>query len=663
MGMEPAEIDTMKKLIEASRKKSMNFGFCLASSPEDSVLLLDRIKPVDTLVRNAKKSAGGTKVAFGTLETKGKIIKFNLYDAAPAGMKNGSKTFLKKNGLPFNVEIVEASAKPAPKGDKGKWESTKAALETLVDDSLSRVKNGAKLRATWAFALQKADEENYEAAISAAEKLKKELTTDIAAYAKSLFEKAMENYNSKSGVMTKPQRKELSTLLKSIKANLAKSSAKDVQIAFEGFDDKVNAAVEGLVKGQSDIKAKTAKLAAEIKELKATLVVAKIDGLKKNLAKAEADFDASVKKGGIKKDKMATKVAKFEKLKETTNADIAAKIAETNKLNENVQEQIDALKSALATSQAEQPAKLQAIQDKLDKVKAVVKTENFKKDHAAIEDKIKELAEASVWQSEEVERAADDGNHGTGRHGAQTGVERQARRAATYKEDAADPHKSDALAPDSASNQSGTTQHIKTWKGAKIEWEQGSDGKRKVKSRTPVQKQVVTEVGKTLAKPQASSFANPVLEKEAVETAISLMDAKGWNEIYSNAKGWHDLTSATLAVGPPKNYKSWGYALERKAIAALAITRTNEIMDEFEKGKINEKEMLEKMGVHYVLDDDKKVKQIPYATVVLTRADGSSKWQSKTHYPNGDKTAQELDLQKDKRRVRKTGGAEEVAAL
>ena len=70
--------------------------------------------------------------------------------------------------------------------------------------------------------------------------------------------------------------------------------------------------------------------------------------------------------------------------------------------------------------------------------------------------------------------------HGTGRHGAQTGLDRQALRAATQ-----------GVTPDKQGNKHGVTQHTAKWNKVTIEYEEKENGEKVIKNRSSVEKSII----------------------------------------------------------------------------------------------------------------------------------------------------------------------------
>lgn len=251
----------------------------------------------------------------------------------------------------------------------------------------------------------------------------------------------------------------------------------------------------------------------------------------------------------------------------------------------------------------------------------------LKKARDDIRDKVKEMADAAEWQKEELK---DSDKHGTGRHGAQTGVEKQARRMASD------------VTPDQAHNPSGTAQYTAKWKTT-IKWEE-KDGKRVIKKKAEIVKTVIDELNNTFGASKSSIFLNPALEKEAVETAIKIAnDQCVWTQ-WKNGNNWTDITSLTVVVPEPKTALGYGMATERAAgFVKTSATAAANAVKEFESGKITIDKLLEKLNVQLKTDrTGVGAAMIRRARVVLTRSDVNSPWKNKTQFPTDDPKAWEV---------------------
>lgn len=244
-----------------------------------------------------------------------------------------------------------------------------------------------------------------------------------------------------------------------------------------------------------------------------------------------------------------------------------------------------------------------------------------------IRDKVEEMADASKWQKEEIK---DSSKHGTGRHGAQTGVEKQARRMASD------------VTPDQAHNPSGTAQYTAEWKTT-IKWEE-KGGKRVIKKKAEIVKTVIDELNNTFGASKSSIFLNPALEKEAVDKAMKIANEQcTWTQ-WKKGNDWEDITSLTVVVPEPKSALGYGMATERAAgFVKTSAAEAAKAVKDFESGKISIDGLLEKLNVQLKTDrTGVGAAMIRRARVVLTRANVNSPWKNKTQFPTDDPKAWEV---------------------
>lgn len=124
------DVDDLKAGMAASRKKPLNFGMSVASKPEDTVVLLNRITKPEVLQKQAKKLGGSPKVAAGTVETKGKEMTFTCLSEPPKGSAKRLKEFFKKivgetvkvvlQDSSGNVDSDDEDAAATPQDEAGK---------------------------------------------------------------------------------------------------------------------------------------------------------------------------------------------------------------------------------------------------------------------------------------------------------------------------------------------------------------------------------------------------------------------------------------------------------------------------------------------------------------------------------------------------------------
>lgn len=667
MAMTDAEVKELKAMLGAARQHVLNFGLCLGKTPQDTVLMMSRNKDGKSLASKAKSSAKGTAVCHGTCKIEGGALMLDCDVATPSGMLKGILAAFKALSISTSVKIAkesQAKAEEGPHPDTAKWQKAQEDFALLLDGSLSRLPEGGSLRAAWEYALSAAEDGDIDKAMTSLAKVKDGLDKALKDHGKRQTEAFLKSFDEVKAGLTDDDRTTLRQKLTVAMKGIGTLSAVDLEGNFKTLAGELAKMVKATKEPLSG------QVATEKKELTEGLqkLQNQIDGLEKEVAKLVSRRDQTEKDISEIKKKLngsqRPKKAEAERLEKRLETLGEALESQKTAVDDKVKE-IAPLVTALKKSQSQMTelsnSRLANMETRLKNLTREVPESAFKAIHDEIGKTIKGMAEAMEWregkdgEGGEVRRNVQDGSHGSVRHGAQSGIERQARRSATG-----------GAAPDSATNPTGVTHQITSWKGADIEWEVVM-GKRKIKNRTPVQKQIVAEVANMTNLPadgSSSIFANPVLEKLAVDSAIKKMAAKGWNQIYSNAQGWHDLTSVTLHLGPPKTYGSgypgWGYSVSRKEAAVMAVSDANKVLDDFEKGTIDEKEMLKRLGVEYLMKDG-VVAMVPYVRVVLSRDNGSAKWKSITHFPDKTKTAQSWDI--EGRRVRKTNGPEEQAAF
>lgn len=234
--------------------------------------------------------------------------------------------------------------------------------------------------------------------------------------------------------------------------------------------------------------------------------------------------------------------------------------------------------------------------------------------------------------------------HGTGRHGAQTGSEQQARRIATK-----------GVTPDQDDNEWGTSRGTDdtgvpediTWKvfdkTLKIEIDNSGD-KPKVKNQRDVLVTLKQEIEKRVQPASASSaFHSPELEMEAVNRILDKLKTVEWDEVYEGG-AWKPLTRIMCYVGPPSRSKGWGHGLGKaNGFTKTKLEDANKILNDYRDGKIDHTQMLKKLDVEFQTmvnpEDDtdiKGVEMITTARVMVDRVGG--KWINSSQYPSKGET-------------------------
>ncbi len=191
MALDAAQSEELKSQIAIARKRPLNFGICLASKPEDTALIMHRMKSPDVLARTAKKEGEGNKVTFGTMSCKGKVLTLTIDGKLLPGMAKKTKLFLRQAGLKLTVVLLdpdggvfeqdvddedESSDGGSFEGDDPdaiRWARTEARMTPQVARAASTSGDGdpTKLRAVWAKALELGNGGDYASALKIADAL------------------------------------------------------------------------------------------------------------------------------------------------------------------------------------------------------------------------------------------------------------------------------------------------------------------------------------------------------------------------------------------------------------------------------------------------------------------------------------------------------------
>ena len=278
-----------------------------------------------------------------------------------------------------------------------------------------------------------------------------------------------------------------------------------------------------------------------------------------------------------------------------------------------------AIVAALGTMQA----RIKALDSMLDDVP-------IDQARAALAATVKKMAEATEWREAQLKKEAGGGEgHGTSRHGTQTGMDRQARRAAT----------ADGVTPEQPDNPTGVTQSV-VWNKVKITYTE-ENGKRVVENREKLAQTLATEISNTqFSGGNASMWASPVLEKEAYDKAMvvgrKLMGYTHYATGDTSSAGMvaTNFTSLTVVLDEPTSGPGWGYAVTRKGTAIDPVLATA-VLKKFEEGDITLDKLFQNLNVELIEKPNKGgVMMVPRCKVVLTRATETDDWKLKTHYPD-----------------------------
>lgn len=293
-------------------------------------------------------------------------------------------------------------------------------------------------------------------------------------------------------------------------------------------------------------------------------------------------------------------------------------------------ESVKTLKAAKLEKEKSIVTALGTIQSRIKQLGSMLDDVPIEQAKSAIAATIQKMGDATEWREEQFRKEAGGGEgHGTARHGAQTGLDRQARRAATQ----------DGVTPEQSDNPTGVSQTIE-WNKVKITYTE-QDGKRVVANRDKVAQTLATEISNTqFSGGVGSSWANPVLEKEAVDKAMAvgrkLMGYTHYTTGNTSSVGMvaTNFTNLTVVLDEPTSGPGWGYAVTRKGTAVDPVVATA-VLKKFEEGDMSLNKLFSDLNVELIEKPNKGgVLMVPRCKVILTRATESDDWKLKTHYPD-----------------------------
>lgn len=256
----------------------------------------------------------------------------------------------------------------------------------------------------------------------------------------------------------------------------------------------------------------------------------------------------------------------------------------------------------------------------------------------SLQDKIKQ---ATAQSKELTDTFAN--KHGSSRHGAQTDLGLQARRAATG-----------GTTPDQDDNVHGTSQQRGTvgddgsvtsleslkWQKVTIEVQKDANGDvSKITNKADVIKHLLAE-GNRVATDTASKFHSHELEMEAVNRALAMVKRDCiWTEI-KDGDEWKPLDTVTVYVGPPAKSAGWGFSMQRQGDAKKTVAEANDILEKYRAGRISQQQMFDELDVAMMsvagLDAKGKplgsVPMVKSVRVTLKRV--AKGWTSITHFPD-----------------------------
>lgn len=222
--------------------------------------------------------------------------------------------------------------------------------------------------------------------------------------------------------------------------------------------------------------------------------------------------------------------------------------------------------------------------------------------------------------------------HGTGRHGAQTGIEQQVRRTATGGVTPDQPGNELGISREHFDADTGAPIRKLSWNQVDVTWEEGEGGLRHVVT-TPHELVLAAE-NRFQATTKSSWFLSPVLEQEAVQRAVAAANLSvDFDEIWQG-NNWRALSRIKIVVGKPGKAEGWGHGVELMG-GASTLDAANEVLDDFRRGEIDADELLRALNTRLRTDGlGKGAKLLPHVRVILDR--DSTQWNAVTWFPTDE---------------------------
>ena len=96
----------LMNLVGLAKKRELNFAYCPGNDPKEDVFVLDIRRKPEILARVARGEGTGTKVSFGTVTVKGKVMILVCERVVPQLSKK-LKKLLKFEKIAMNIEVFD----------------------------------------------------------------------------------------------------------------------------------------------------------------------------------------------------------------------------------------------------------------------------------------------------------------------------------------------------------------------------------------------------------------------------------------------------------------------------------------------------------------------------------------------------------------------------
>ena len=177
MPLDKDQIADLKKVISDAKRKDLNFGVCLGSPAEETVLLAHATKGTSTLVTDAKRQCKKSRKlsACGTMKVEAQTLRLTCAEEPPSSLARDLRKLLSNVlGMALKVKVFDTDGTLLQSGDdEANWAKIERILSPRVKGlAQSGHPKAGKVSAAWTAALKAAKSGDFAAALRVAAKLK-----------------------------------------------------------------------------------------------------------------------------------------------------------------------------------------------------------------------------------------------------------------------------------------------------------------------------------------------------------------------------------------------------------------------------------------------------------------------------------------------------------
>jgi len=144
MDKSETEIDEMKGMMVAARRRDLNFGFCLGRTYETALLILHRWRSLEFLRREVRQNGVTNKVVGGSLRLNSRTLTLTCEGTVPPNTARQLRFLLREYELLLKIEIIEGDdAVQVDDDDRDQPDGNAMSTTPMVDNK--RAEQWAKI--------------------------------------------------------------------------------------------------------------------------------------------------------------------------------------------------------------------------------------------------------------------------------------------------------------------------------------------------------------------------------------------------------------------------------------------------------------------------------------------------------------------------------------